>query len=200
MLRILYHRNLLHGVFFLFICFLCWYILQFHFKPLKHSGHNIFTFHTVYLRILRFEWLQKQQLIFSLYKSNRLVWEMKCHCSYKKEPAVQFLVGWISKRAKIILFLWMLPDIRKSIVSLRSSQTTPAFSLLLSSSCPLCRRQHHSTNALKLHVTTPRIMKTRRMKSLKNLETKQCPADVMEQCTERCLHVVRFVFDNEPGF
>ena len=26
--------------YFLFICFLYWYILQFHFKSLKHNGHN----------------------------------------------------------------------------------------------------------------------------------------------------------------
>lgn len=33
---------------YFFVCFLCPFILQFHFKSWKHSGHNIFTSHTVY--------------------------------------------------------------------------------------------------------------------------------------------------------
>ena len=82
----------------LFIClFLYWYILLYHFKSLKHSGNNIFAFHTVYLRILCFVCFQKQQepLIISLNKSNRLVWEMKCQCSYKKEPNVYIIPDWM---------------------------------------------------------------------------------------------------------
>lgn len=54
----------------------------------------LFTFHTVYLRILRFVWFQKQ-LIISPYKSNRLVREMKCQGSYKKRN--QMFNSWLDE-------------------------------------------------------------------------------------------------------